>query len=52
MSLSFNPAELKEIKGLLARIGALKAPEVLMAFRRAALLVETGLNSTPQRAVF
>lgn len=40
MSLSFNPAELKEIKSLLSRIGALKAPEVLMAFRRAALLVE------------
>lgn len=48
MSLSFNPAELKEIKGLLARIGALKAPEVLMAFRRAALLVENRvkLNTT------
>lgn len=48
MKVEFNPAQLKEIKGLMTRIGSLKSHEIITAFRRAALIMENRvkLNTT------
>lgn len=45
MKVEFNPAQLKELKGLMARIGSLKSAEVITAFRRSALMVENRVKT-------